>query len=64
LESPIVAGVAVSAAEPSGQWSTLKEAAVNSSPLAAAKLDASSNELITAVIADFETAEGRSDIQR
>ncbi|MGH6825082.1 hypothetical protein [Methyloceanibacter sp.] len=64
LESPMVVGVAVSAAEPSGLWGTLKEAAASSSALASAKLDTHSNELIKAVIADFETSEGRSDIQK
>jgi hypothetical protein len=64
LESPMVAAIAVSAAEPSGVWGTLKEAFASSSALSSAKLDSSSNELIKAVIADFETSEGRADIQR
>ena len=63
LESPMVAGMAVSAAEPSGLWGMLKEAFASSSALAAAKTDASSNELIKSVVADFETSEGRSGIQ-
>jgi hypothetical protein len=56
--------IAVSAAEPSGLWGTLKEAAASSSALASAKLDPNASELIKAVIADFETSEGRSDIQK
>jgi hypothetical protein len=64
LESAVVVSVAVSAAEPSGLWGTLKEAAANSSALASAKSDTHSNELIKAVIADFETSQGRSDIQK
>jgi hypothetical protein len=63
LESIMVAGIAVSAADPSGLWGTVKEAAATSSSLAAAKRDPNSNELIKAVIADFETSEGRSSIQ-
>src|SRR5262245_30201005 len=63
LESIMVAGIAVSAADPSGLWGTLKEAAASSSALAAAKRDPKSNELIKAAIADFETSEGRSNIQ-
>ena len=59
----MVAGMAVSAAEPSGLWGALKEAFASSSALVAAKTDASANELIKAVIADFETSEGRSEIQ-
>ena len=63
LESTMSAGMAVSAAEPSGLWGALKEAFASSSSLAAAKLDPNSNELLKAVIADFETSEGRSTIQ-
>ena len=63
-ESPMVAGIAVSAADPSGVWGSLKEAFASSSALASAKLDAGSNELVRAVAAAFETAEGRSDLQK
>ncbi len=64
LQSPILVGIAVSAADPSGVWGTLKEAFASSSALASAKLDAGSNELVRAVAADFETAEARSDLQK
>jgi hypothetical protein len=63
LESPMLAGMAVSVAEPSGLWGMLKEAFASSSALAEAKLDSGSNELIKLVVADFETSEGRSTIQ-
>ena len=63
LQSPMLAGIAVSTADPSGLWGTLKEAAASSSAIATAKLDAGSNELIKAVIADIETSEGRSALQ-
>jgi len=63
LESPMVPGMAVSAAEPSGLWGMIKEAFASSSALAAAKTDAGTNALIKAVVADFETSEGSSDIQ-
>jgi hypothetical protein len=62
-ESVMLAGMAVSAAEPSGLWGTLKEAFASSSAVAAAKADAGSNDLIKAVIANLETSEGRSAIQ-
>lgn len=62
LESTMLAGMAVSAAEPSGLWGALKEAFASSSALAAAKSDGS-NELIKAVVADFETKEGRSAVK-
>ena len=63
LESTMLAGMAVSAAEPSGLWGALKEAFASSSALAAAKSNAGSSELIEAVVADFETKEGRSAVQ-
>ena len=63
LASPMLAGMAVSAAEPSGLWGALKEAIASGSALAAAKSEANSNGLIKAVIADFETSEGRSSIK-
>lgn len=62
LESIMVAGIAVSAADPSGLWGTLKEAAANSSALAGAKRDPNANQLVKSVVADFETSEGRSKI--
>lgn len=64
LESPLTAGIAVSAAEPSGVWGTLKEAFASSSALASGKLRADANELVKAVVADLETPEGRSEIQK
>ena len=60
LESPMLAGMAVTAAEPSGLWGVLKEGFAASGALAQVKADAGSNALIRAVVADFETAEGRS----
>jgi len=46
------------AAEPSGLWGSLKEAFASSSALAAAKADPGSNELVKAVVAEFETPKG------
>ena len=63
LESTMLSGMAVSAAEPSGLWGLVKEGFASSSALAAAKSDAGSSELVKAAIADFETSEGRSSIQ-
>ena len=60
LESPMVAAMAVSAAEPSGLFGMLKESFATGSALVAAKTDATANELVKAVAADFATAEGRS----
>jgi hypothetical protein len=63
LESTMLAGMAVTAAEPSGLWGSLKEAFASSSALAAAKSNPGSNELIKAVVADFETSEGRTAVK-
>ena len=63
LESVMLAGMAVSAADPSGLWGTLKEAFASRSALAASKLDPASNELVKAAIADLETSEGQSAIE-
>ena len=64
LESTTVAGIAVSAAEPSGLWGTLKEFLASSSALDAAKRDPHSNELVAAVIAELETEEGQSKLHK
>src|ERR1700694_4162037 len=63
LESVMLAGMAVSAADPSGLWGTLKEACASRSALAASKLDSGSNELVKAAITDLETSEGQSAVQ-
>lgn len=60
LESVMMASVAVTAAEPSGLWGLLKESFAASTTLAAAKTDPGSNALIKAIVADFETSDGRS----
>ena len=63
LESTMLAGMAVTAAEPSGLWGLLKEGFASSSALAAAKANSGSSELVKAVIAEYETTEGRAAIQ-
>src|SRR5262249_55173881 len=60
LESVTMAGVAITAAEPSGLWGLLKESFAGGTMLAQAKLDPNANPLVKAVIAEFETAQGRS----
>jgi hypothetical protein len=59
LEAPMLASMAVTAAEPSGLWGMLKESFAAGGALARAKADAGTNELIKAVVTDFESAEGR-----
>jgi hypothetical protein len=60
LQSPMLAGVAISAAEPSGLFGTLKESMASARALLDAKNDPSADDLIKAVVADFETSEGRT----
>jgi hypothetical protein len=60
LESVMMAGIAVSAAEPSGLWGLLKESFAEGNALMTVKLAPGADALIKAVVADFETAEGRS----
>ena len=60
MESMMMAGIAVSAADPSGLWGLLKESFAGSSALAAVKTDPTTNPLIKAMVADFETSRGRA----
>jgi hypothetical protein len=60
LESVTMAGIAVSAADPSGLWGLLKESFAEGKELVAVKTDPTAKPLIKAVVADFETAQGRS----
>lgn len=60
LESVALVGIAVSAADPNGLWGLTKEALASRSALIASKHDGESNELIKAVITDFESKAGRS----
>jgi len=60
LESVMMAGIAVSAADPSGLWGLLKESFAGGAALAAVKTDPTAKPLIKAVVADFETSQGRT----
>lgn len=64
LESIMLTGIAVSAADPSGLWGTLKEAFASSSAMSASKRDPASNELVKAAVIDFETPQGRTAVQQ
>jgi hypothetical protein len=59
LESPMMAGIAITAAEPSGLWGLLKESLSGGWALLEAKTSGP-NELIKAVATDFGTSEGRA----
>ena len=62
LESPMMAGLAITAAEPSGLWGLLKESFSGGWALLEAKTSGA-NELIKAIASDFGTAEGRAAVQ-
>jgi hypothetical protein len=59
LESVMLSGMAVTAADPSGLLGVLKESMATGRNLVAAAGDTQSNELVKAVAAEFETGEGR-----
>jgi len=59
LKSPMIAGLAITAAEPSGLWGLLKESFAGGAALRQAATDSNANELVKAVAADFSTGEGR-----
>ena len=59
LEAPVLAGFAITVADPSGLFGTLKEGWANAKELAAAKT-AASDELIKSVAEDLFTLEGRT----
>jgi hypothetical protein len=58
LQGVIAAGIAVTAAEPSGLWGLLKEGFAGGAVMAKAKTDPSTNGLVKAVVDDFGAAEG------
>ena len=60
LQSPMVAGVIVSAADPNGLFGMLKESFAAGGALVQAKTDVGSSPLVKAVASDFTTAEGRA----
>jgi hypothetical protein len=59
LEAPMLAGMAVSAAEPSGLFGMLKESFATGKLLVQAKAEAGGNALVKAVAVAYETADGR-----
>ena len=59
LQSPLLAGIAVSAADPSGLFGMLKESMASARALLQAKADPNADELVKAVAEDFGTSEGR-----
>ena len=60
LSSPMVAGMAITAADPSGVWGLLKEGMASTWSLLEARQNAQANPLVRAVAEDFTTPEGRA----
>jgi len=58
--SPILAGMAVTLADPNGLWGTLKEGMASAYALMDAKEDAGASSLVKAIVAELETSEGRT----
>ncbi len=58
--SPILAGMAVTLADPSGLWGTLKEGMASAYALMDAKKDAGASNPVKAIVAELETSEGRT----
>jgi hypothetical protein len=59
LSSPMLAGLAVTMAEPSGIWGMLKESMASAKAVMAAGKDAKASSLMKALLADMETSDGR-----
>ena len=59
LQSPLIAGVAISAADPSGLIGMMRESMASARALIQAKTDPNADALVKAVASEFETSEGR-----
>ena len=60
LASPMVAGMAITAADPSGMWGLIKEGMASGWALIEARQNTQINPLVKAVAEDFATGEGRA----
>ena len=60
LSSPMVASMAITAADPSGVWGLLKEGMAGGWALVQVRQSAQANPLVKAIAEDFFTADGRS----
>lgn len=60
LSSPMLAGLAVTLAEPSGLWGMLKENMASANAVLTAGKAANASPLMKALLADMETSEGRT----
>ncbi len=58
--SPMLAGMAVTLADPSGIFGTIREGLSGANALLSARKDEGANAIARAIAADFDTAEGRT----
>jgi hypothetical protein len=63
LSSPMVAGIAITAADPNGIWGLLKEGMAGARALLDARQNAQATPLVKAIAEDFGTTDGRSAAQ-
>src|SRR3954462_15380462 len=63
VASPMVAGIAITAADPSGLWGLLREGMAGGWALLSAKQSAGTNLLVKAVAEDFTTAQTRDAVR-
>jgi hypothetical protein len=63
LQSPMLAGLAVTAADPGGLWSAIKEGSALARSLVEAKASGEASSLLTDIGAAFETSDGRRIVQ-
>jgi len=60
LESPMIAGMAITAADPSGLWGLLKESFAGGTALTRAVTGSDTNALVKLVVTDFSAAKGEA----
>lgn len=63
VASPMVAGTAITAAEPSGLWGLVQEGMAGGWALLKAKQDSTTNALVKAVVDDFANGDARAMAQ-
>ncbi|HXW72910.1 MAG TPA: hypothetical protein VEK34_16055 [Methylocella sp.] len=60
VESAMMAAIAVTAADPSGLWGTLKESMASARTIMGAAHDSTAAELVRVIASEYETADGRT----
>jgi hypothetical protein len=63
MQAPMLAGLAVTAADPGGLWGAIKESSAVARGLVEAKMSEDTSPILQDLIAAFETSEGRHMVQ-